>query len=360
MSVGYATVQWSRHKVVYDLVVFAAIIVFIGVFIAASLLLAPAGQAPGPEVLVIRATGACAITLLHIILAIGPLARLWPRVLPLLFNRRHLGVITFCIALIHAVIVTGYYHGFGVLNPFDSLLRSSATFISLSAIPFEPFGLVALVALFLLAATSHDFWLKLLGPRAWKSLHMSVYAAYVLLLAHVGFGAAQSNRPGEGTTLLALLGIGAVALSTLHIIAALREVRTDRAPHAVDGPWIDVAAPGDLPLDRARIVSAPGGERIAVFRGGGTIAAITNVCAHQGGPLGEGKVVDGCVTCPWHGWQYRATDGCAPPPFVEKVPTYQVRIVAGRVQVNARALPPGTPTTVVADPESSRRAEVAP
>ena len=72
------------------------------------------------------------------------------------------------------------------------------------------------------------------------------------------------------------------------------------------------------------------------------VSAVTNICANQGGPLGEGKVVDGCITCPWHGWQYRPQDGRSPPPFTEKIVTYQVRIVAGRVEVDPTPLAPGT------------------
>ena len=54
----------------------------------------------------------------------------------------------------------------------------------------------------------------------------------------------------------------------------------------------------------------------------------------QGGPLGEGQVIDGCVTCPWHGYQFDAGTGCSPPPFTDRVRTYDVRIENGRVLVN--------------------------
>jgi sulfoxide reductase heme-binding subunit YedZ len=141
---------------------------------------------------------------------------------------------------------------------------------------------------------------------------------------------------------------GVIVVTGLHLAAGSREVRKDvgRKPIADAGQnWIDVGPPGEIPDDRARTVCAPGGERIAVFKHRGAVTAVTNLCAHQGGPLGEGRVIDGCITCPWHGWQYRPQDGRSPPPFTEKVATFQVRIVAGRVQVNTRALPPGTPTT---------------
>jgi nitrite reductase/ring-hydroxylating ferredoxin subunit len=95
-------------------------------------------------------------------------------------------------------------------------------------------------------------------------------------------------------------------------------------------------------MDRARIVAARGHERIAVFRHKDGFSAVTNVCAHEGGPLGEGNVIDGCITCPWHGWQYKASDGCSPPPFTEKIATHAVRITRGRVEVSIVAQPPGT------------------
>mgnify|MGYP003753304843 CR=1 FL=1 len=46
-----------------------------------------------------------------------------------------------------------------------------------------------------------------------------------------------------------------------------------------------------------------------------------NVCKHQMGPLGEGKIIDGCITCPWHGYQYLPANGQSPPPFTEMVKT---------------------------------------
>src|SRR5439155_9683471 len=122
-----------------------------------------------------RALGTCAIVMLHVVLWIGPLARMDRRLLPLLYNRRHLGVATFLVALGHAALSLLYYHGFGNVNPLLSLLTANTSYSSLSRFPFEILGLAALVILFLMAATSHDFWLKNLSPRAWKCLHSRCY-----------------------------------------------------------------------------------------------------------------------------------------------------------------------------------------
>jgi hypothetical protein len=61
---------------------------------------------------------------------------------------------------------------------------------------------------------------------------------------------------------------------------------------------------------------------------------------------GEKGIIDGRVTCPWHGYEYRLADGCAPPPFTEKLATYPVRIMRGFVEVDPRPLPPGTPAPI--------------
>ena len=73
-----------------------------------------------------------------------------------------------------------------------------------------------------------------------------------------------------------------------------------------------------------------------------SLSAVSNVCAHQNGPLGEGAVLDGCITCPWHGFQYRLEDGCAPPPYNEKLPTYRLKVENGQVFVHPLPNPPGT------------------
>jgi nitrite reductase/ring-hydroxylating ferredoxin subunit len=113
-----------------------------------------------------------------------------------------------------------------------------------------------------------------------------------------------------------------------------------RAP--AGATWLRVGAVQDIPENRARIVEPAGAERIAVFRFDGQVAAVSNVCRHQGGPLGEGRVIDGCITCPWHGYQYRPEDGCSPPPYTQRIATYRTRIERGIVFVHPTPLAPGT------------------
>jgi sulfoxide reductase heme-binding subunit YedZ len=274
MSVGYTWVQWNRHKRVYDAIAASAAAAYIAIFFLVTKILWTGEQAFSDEVILIRATGSCALVLLHVILCIGPLARLHRGVLPLLYNRRHLGVMTFLIALVHATVVVGYYHGFGVINPLVSLLTSNTNFGSLRAFPFELLGLGALLILFLMAVTSHDFWNKNLSARTWKRLHMLVYIAFGLLIGHVALGALQDDRSPLATVVFLC---GAVIVIGLHLFVGLKEVLADRGVRPAEGNtgnWVDVGSPDEIPVDRARTVCTPGGERIAIIKHNGTISGM--------------------------------------------------------------------------------------
>jgi methionine sulfoxide reductase heme-binding subunit len=229
------------------------------------------------------------------------------------------------------------FHAFGNRHPVVSLLTTSDGWFTVTRFPFQIPGLVALSILFVMAATSHDFWLRTLTAPVWKAVHMLVYVAYAALVAHVAFGALQSEVPRWGGLLMAA---GVAWLATLHTLAARQESRTDRPSAAADS-FVDVCDVDHIPDTRARIVCASG-ERVAIFRYGNRLSAISNVCQHQNGPLGEGKIVGGCVVCPWHGYEYRPDTGASPPPFTEAVPTFRVELRGRRVFLDPRPLPPGT------------------
>jgi nitrite reductase/ring-hydroxylating ferredoxin subunit/DMSO/TMAO reductase YedYZ heme-binding membrane subunit len=336
MSHQYQGIAWNRQKRLYDIVLVAGVALYLTLFIGVSAFLFP--YATGIT-LRIRAAGSCAFLLLHVILCIGPLCRLDPMFLPLLYNRRHLGVITFLLGGFHSVAAIRQFHSHGDKDPLVSLLISNHNFTSLPDFPFQQLGFLALIILFLMAATSHDFWLRNLTPPVWKTLHMLVYVAYAMLVAHVTLGLLQS----ETSPLSAVgTGVGLLTVITLHVAAARREAKVDskKLGPAIDG-FVNACAVSGIPENCATVVSVHG-ERVAIFKYGGKISAISNVCRHQNGPLGEGKIIDGCVTCPWHGYQYLPEDGASPPPFTEKVSTFQTRIVDGRVWIDPRPNPPGT------------------
>ena len=343
MSVGFRAVQWNWAKLVYDAILLAGVALYIGTYLILVHWLDPPKDLPAAIDIRIRAFGTCAFFMLTIILSIGPLARLDRRFLPLLYNRRHFGVLTFFVALAHVWFMIEWFAVQNSLPDLVTELTNISDYGKFIGFPFKALGILALLVLFLMAATSHDYWLVFLTPPLWKALHMALYVAYGLVVMHVALGVMQYDR---NPLIPAMLVAGFAAVTGLHLVAGWRERMGDRAGAAGSQGWLAVGPPLSIPDQGARIVAAPDGERIAVFRDGTQIGALSNLCAHQNGPIGEGRIIDGCVTCPWHGYQYRLQDGCAPPPFTEKLVTYRVRITGGVVEVDPRPLPPGTPAAI--------------
>jgi len=337
MGVSYAPVLWNKQKKRYDLIMIGGIVVYLLVFIGLTLSI---NAEITQETLLIRATGSLAITMLHIILVIGPLCRLNPWFLPLLYNRRHLGVTMFLIGAIHGTFSILQFHALGNINPIVSLFVSNADYSSISQFPFQTLGFLALLVLFLMAATSHDFWLANLKPKVWKALHMMIYVAYGLLIGHVVLGVVQNDAP---IVVIVLFGTGMATVVLLHLMAAMKETKADQKGYIQPNEaFVEVATLDEIPEGRAKIVNF-GDDRVALFKYDGKLSAVSNVCCHQNGPLGEGKIIDGLITCPWHGYQYRPEDGCAPTPFTEKIATYHVRLVGNKILVDPNANPDGTP-----------------
>lgn len=336
MSHVYQAVGWNRQKRLYDTVLAIGIVLYVGLFVSIGSVLYPTATA---ETLIIRGIGSAAFFLLHVVLCIGPLCRLDSRFLPLLYNRRHLGVATFLLGLVHGLFGIVQFHGLGDKNALVSLFISNQDFFSLRDFPFQQLGFAALVILFLMAATSHDFWLRNLTPPVWKSLHMLVYVAYGLLVAHVTLGELQSET---SPVLVVATGAGLVTVVTLHVVAAVRESKIDHSKiDPAQHGFVKACTVESIPEKCAAVVSLRG-ERIAIFKFDGKVSAVSNVCRHQNGPLGEGKIIDGCITCPWHGYQYLPETGASPPPFTEKVSAFRSKIVDGCVWIDPQPNAPGT------------------
>jgi nitrite reductase/ring-hydroxylating ferredoxin subunit len=69
-----------------------------------------------------------------------------------------------------------------------------------------------------------------------------------------------------------------------------------------------VAKVSEIPEGTGKTVQA-GGKAIALFNAGGVFYAVSNICPHRGGPLGEGTLRDRTVTCPWHAWTFDLCTG---------------------------------------------------
>jgi len=104
---------------------------------------------------------------------------------------------------------------------------------------------------------------------------------------------------------------------------------------------VKVCGVGELAEGSALVVGV-GRKEIAVFRDGGNYFAIDDCCPHAGASLAGGHVENGTVTCPWHAWRFRLSDGAwADNPKV-KTGCYAVSIADGSVYVEVPDSPSST------------------
>jgi nitrite reductase (NADH) small subunit/3-phenylpropionate/trans-cinnamate dioxygenase ferredoxin subunit len=95
---------------------------------------------------------------------------------------------------------------------------------------------------------------------------------------------------------------------------------------------IVVGRVGDIPEGGSLVVEL-GGKDVAVFRVGGSYYAIDDRCPHAGGSLSGGHVEGLVVTCPWHHWRFRLTDGAWADNPRLKTACYPVHVVGDEIQV---------------------------
>jgi nitrite reductase/ring-hydroxylating ferredoxin subunit/uncharacterized membrane protein len=99
--------------------------------------------------------------------------------------------------------------------------------------------------------------------------------------------------------------------------------------------WSPVMRDAELPEGEARYAEVDG-VGVMVARWQGEVHALSSRCAHRGGPLDEGEIADGCVTCPLHGSIFRLADGGVvrgPSPYPQ--PRWDARVSDGVVEVRA-------------------------
>ena len=76
----------------------------------------------------------------------------------------------------------------------------------------------------------------------------------------------------------------------------------------VPGTFVAVGCINDFTPGQGKMVTV-NGRHVALFRLGNEFFALDNMCLHRGGPLCEGAIDNGVVTCPWHGWSYEIRTG---------------------------------------------------
>jgi len=98
--------------------------------------------------------------------------------------------------------------------------------------------------------------------------------------------------------------------------------------------FVRVAKASDLPPGERRVVVVQG-HPVALFNVDGRFYAVSHVCLHRGGPIGEGMLDDTVVTCPNHGWEYDVRTGANLANPMARLRTFEVRIEGDDVLVGA-------------------------
>jgi nitrite reductase/ring-hydroxylating ferredoxin subunit/uncharacterized membrane protein len=102
-----------------------------------------------------------------------------------------------------------------------------------------------------------------------------------------------------------------------------------------NGPsqWTPALGDSELSDGEHRKVDVAG-VTVLLHRSGADVHALDSVCSHMGGPLDQGEIAGGCVTCPWHGSTFRLEDGSiVRGPASHPQPAYETRINNGRIEV---------------------------
>ena len=169
-------------------------------------------------------------------------------------------------------------------------------------------------------------------------VHAVANGTGALLFAGSALARARGSR-GSGK-LLALAGLGAVGaggwlgghLSYAEGVGVDVTVFED-----YPGDWTPVISESELVDDephRAELDGVP----VVLVRSGGSLYALADRCSHRGGPLSDGEVSDGCITCPWHGSRFRLDNGSVERgPAAYPQPALDVRVSGGMVEVRDRA-----------------------
>lgn len=174
-------------------------------------------------------------------------------------------------------------------------------------------------------------------PRVRATLHSTLMVVALVIMA-VSL-VLRAGSPADRTVPIALSIIGflivtAGAFVGGEVVYAFGNMVNRHAFRGAGTKWIrldtgDVTDLSSLP-DATPTRARAGINDLVLVRIGPTVHALHAVCAHAGGPLAEGKVVDGRIECPWHGSRFWLKDGhLARGPAVYDQPAYEIRPADG-------------------------------
>ena len=185
-----------------------------------------------------RAVGDMSLVLIALSMMIGPLARLWSMFLRAIPWRRELGIYGVLLAIIHTVIILAGWVEWDLVRLFGYELHPATGLYVMFQHGFGLANLIGIVALLygaVLALSSNDWSLRILGAPVWKFLQQGSYVFWMLLVIHTAYFLYMHfqdfHRPVPEPNWAQLPFAGLVIFVTsLQSIAFLRTWRKKRLP----------------------------------------------------------------------------------------------------------------------------------
>jgi nitrite reductase/ring-hydroxylating ferredoxin subunit/uncharacterized membrane protein len=160
------------------------------------------------------------------------------------------------------------------------------------------------------------------------TLHSTIMlVALVLYLVSLvsRIGATGVPPLGFALSVVGYLTITAGAYVGGDVVYALGNMVSRHAWRPRAAKWAMLQVEGEL-ADGVLAKATMGAQTLLLVKDGDVIHALHDTCAHAGAPLHEGRIVDGCIECPWHQSRYRLRDGRhVQGPTTFDQPAYEVR-----------------------------------
>ena len=168
------------------------------------------------------------------------------------------------------------------------------------------------------------------GARTRATLHatLMVVALVVYIVSLVIRAGAPATRGLPiGLSVLGFLLLTAGAFVGGDVVYRLGNMVNRHAWRGGGAKWLplELSVEGDPP-EGVPTKAKLGSNTLVLVRQGDVIHALHDQCAHAGGPLSQGALVDGCIECPWHGSRFALSDGrLRRGPALYDQPAYEVR-----------------------------------
>ena len=246
--------------------------------------------------------------------------------------------------LIRPGTVRDALHGVWLGHPVHPMLVQATTGAWLSASILDLTGAGEKAARRLVAAgIGAAVPAALAGAADWSEQHeqqmrVGVIHAAGNITALGLYAASLAQRGPRAARLLRLAGLAAVSASGLlggHISFRLAggANHAEQVPHLMEPGWQHLMPAANLPEGKP-VRRLLGEVPVVAVRAGGAVRVLADRCSHMSGPLSDGELADGCLTCPWHGSVFRIADGSvARGPATAPQPAFETREAGGAIQV---------------------------